>query len=92
MGGRLSPLPVLYTKIGIGGLCTAAALAYGALLLASPLPFGVMDQDHSGLVSPGEALNALDTGQRDSTSQAGCIEFFWLKDGASAYTRCPAAN
>ena len=70
----------------------AAALliaAYALILIASPLPLGVIDRNHSGVVSLGEALDAIDIGQRKTAPD--CIEYFWLKDGQPAYENCSSS-
>ncbi len=74
--------------------CTAFIVAilptiYVLMIQASPLPYRVMDRDHSGVVSFLEAFNARDIGKRKASNAPGCIEYFWLKDGMAAYEHCP---
>jgi len=64
--------------------------AYALILAVSPLPLSVIDRNHSGTVSLGEALNAIDIGQRKTASD--CIEYFWLKDGLPAYEHCSSST
>jgi hypothetical protein len=68
------------------GVAALLIAAYALILTASPLPFGVIDRDHSGVVSLGEALDAIDIGQRKT--KPDCIEYFWLKDGQPAHEHC----
>lgn len=58
-------------------------------LISSPLPIEVIDRDGSGIVSISEALSSSDIGTRtimrlDET----CIDYYWLKDGESAFEDC----
>ena len=62
--------------------------AYIFILSFSPLPISVIDRDQSGIVSIGEAFDAIDIGKRQSKSSPSCTEYFWLKDGLPAYERC----
>lgn len=59
------------------------------MLIVSPLPLIHIDSDRSGLVSIGEAFNAINIGKRNMKGRPGCIEYFWLKDGLTAYISCP---
>ncbi len=61
---------------------------YVFLIRVSPLPYNVIDRDGSGVVSFIEAVDAHDIGKRESSSGAGCIEYFWLKDGLPAHEQC----
>lgn len=62
---------------------------YTAILLFSPLPITVIDVDGSGVVSLAEAMGAIDIGKKEIAETPNCIEYFWLKDGMSAYIDCP---
>jgi hypothetical protein len=66
--------------------------AYVLILTSSPLPISVIDRDQSGIVSIGEALDAIDIDKRQSKSSPSCTEYFWLKDGLTAYERCPSSG
>jgi len=79
----------IYICIGLMAVC---ALAYALVLIVSPLPLPYIDRDRSGLVSIGEALNAIDIGKRKIKGRPGCVEYFWLKDGLTAYISCPNTN
>lgn len=71
------------------GVLVAGLLSYAAILFSSPLPLQVIDRDSSGVVSVFEAIDALDIGQRAVAEKPSCTEYFWLKDGLSAYEDCP---
>ncbi len=64
-------------------------LTYTYLLVSSPLPYSVIDQDSSGIVSPAEAVASTEIETR-SLIKAGelCIEYFWLKNGKTAHSVC----
>jgi hypothetical protein len=70
----------------ISGAVAFFIAAYALVLSTSPLPLGVMDRNHSGIVSLGEAIDATDIGHRKS--KPNCIEYLWLKDGLPAYEHC----
>ncbi|WP_440876088.1 hypothetical protein [Thalassotalea sp. PLHSN55] len=60
-------------------------------LVSSPLPYSVIDTDNSGIVSITEALNASEIGTRSLIKEnETCIDYYWLKDGLSAYQDCKA--
>ncbi|MCF6439254.1 hypothetical protein L1077_07420 [Pseudoalteromonas luteoviolacea] len=54
-------------------------------LFGSALPFEVIDRDKSGIVSALELLDSFDTGVR---YKEGCKEYYWFKDGLTAYRVC----
>ena len=70
----------------------ACAIIYATVLTVSPLPLVYIDRNRSGLVSIGEALNAINIGKREIKGRPGCVEYFWLKDGLTAYISCPNTN
>ncbi len=74
------PIPLILIAILLALYVTA--------LWLTPLPLKIVDSDHSGLVSLAEALDALDVGHRQRDTQPGCIEYFWYKDGMTAYVDC----
>ncbi len=71
------------------GLMAVFSTTYASILAVSPLPLLYIDRNRSGLVSIGEALNSIDIDKRKVTGQPDCIEYFWLKDGLTAYISCP---
>jgi hypothetical protein len=73
-------------------LLAVCAMAYATALSVSPLPMVYIDRDRSGLVSIKEAINANYIGQRETKDHPGCFEYFWLKDGLTAYINCPDNN
>lgn len=79
----------IYISTGLMAVC---AIAYTILLAVSPLPLSYIDRNRSGIVSIEEALNTIDIGEREIKGQPDCVEFFWLKDGLTAYVRCPDKN
>lgn len=83
-------------KIAVAVVVTVAiaipVAAYVLILTSSPLPFRVIDRDQSGIVSIGEALDAIDIGKRQNKTSPGCTEYFWLKDGLPAYEQCSGSG
>ncbi len=65
-----------------------AVIAYSFIIVTSPLPNDVIDRDHSGVISFGEAINSVDVSNRPSSHSPRCREYFWLKDGSTAYEQC----
>jgi len=62
---------------------------YGAAIYFSPLPYEIIDQNKSNIVSVVELIDAYDIGKRaQAGSHSGCYEYYWLKDGLPAYETC----
>jgi hypothetical protein len=62
---------------------------YFTVIFFSPLPYAVIDQDKSGVISLLELLDSNDIGKRQQNNGvAGCIEYYWFKDGLVAYQTC----
>ena len=70
------------------GLLAACAITYTTALIISPLPIIFIDRDKSGLISIRETFNAINIGKRPFKEQSGCIEYYWVKDGLTAYRSC----
>ena len=80
---------ITYICIALLAVCS---LAYVIVLSTSPLPLICIDRDRSGLVSIGEAFDALNIGKRDIKDCPNCVEYYWLKDGVTAYISSPNNN
>ena len=63
-------------------------MIYGILIALSPLPNKVIDSNNSGLISFGEAFDAVDVGTRVNPDNSRCTEYYWFKDGLTAYEKC----
>jgi len=79
----------IYICIGLMAVC---ATTYATILTTSPLPLVFIDKNSSGFVSIEEALNAIDIGERKIKDRPNCTEYFWLKDGFTAYISCDTIN
>jgi len=66
----------------------ACAITYTLVIYFSPLPVKVIDRDSSGLVSVREVVDSLDIGKQEVQGMPGCVTYFWLKDGSTAYMSC----
>jgi hypothetical protein len=75
------------SKIFILSLSLVFSAIYGYGIAKSPLPYSVIDRDGSYIVSPLELIDSFDVGIRVRNSD-GCKEYFWLKDGLTAYLVC----
>ena len=78
-----------YICIGFLAVC---ATAYATILTISPLPLLYIDTNKSGFVSLEEALNSIDIGKRKNKRHPDCTEYYWLKDGFTAYINCSDIN
>jgi hypothetical protein len=80
---------MLFNKtISVAFIVAAIAAIYALLLGLSPLPTAIIDRDHSGFISFGEALDSVDVGERTSPRDHNCVEYYWYKDGTIAFERC----
>ncbi len=80
---------VIYICIGLMAVCAAT---YATILTISPLPLMYIDTNRSGLVSLEEALNSINIDKRENKRHPNCTEYYWLKDGFTAYISCPDIN
>ena len=80
--------PWFFAAFARAGILVAGGI-YGAIIATSPLPWAEIDQDGSGVVSLIEAIDAHDVGERPSARNPDCVEYFWFKDGLTAYEKCP---
>lgn len=85
---NLTPNMRINRQINVLVLIVAVVLCYVLQLAFSPLPLSVIDRDESGIVSFMEALDSVDVRKRAVDGKPNCIEYFWLKDGLTAYESC----
>lgn len=68
-------------------------LFYGYTIYKSPLPFEIIDQDKSGIISLEEVTTSFDIDKRVVIkANEICTIYYWLEDGTDAYEVCVPSN
>ncbi len=80
---------MLSSKKTVSALFTIFGGVYAFGIAQSPLSYSIIDRDGSNVISVLELIDSFDVGTRES---GNCLEYYWLKDGLTAYEYCDHPN